>query len=440
MRTWPTDTAQVSLSIGRTITERLARTPGILLSAYAIVAAFSTYSCMYAFRKPFTATGYEDVADMWGLKFKSAIVIAQVIGYTLSKFIGIKVVSEMGRSRRGLAILMLIGISELALVGFGLVPVDYKFLFLFLNGIPLGMVWGLVFSFLEGRRYTELMGAGLCASFIFASGFVKTVGRALLMAGVPEFWMPAVTGLVFALPTLFFVWMLSLLPDPNAEDVALRTERLPMKGPERRAFFRKFAFGLTALILFYVSLTAFRDFRDNFMAELLTALGFGETPGIFTATEVPVTIGVLVLLASIMFIRDNMRALMVNHGVIAFGAVVVGASTWLFHQGAIGAVTWIILTGFGAYTSYIPFNCILFERLIAAFRYPSNAGFLIYLADAFGYLGSVTVLLYKDFFVSQLDWLSFFTYACYAVSASGVMFTLAALLYFLRKAKQADVA
>jgi len=388
---------------------------------------------MYAFRKPFTASGYDDVQDMWGLKFKSAIVIAQVLGYTLSKFIGIKVVSEMGRNKRGLAILALIAISEVALLGFAVVPVEIKFLFLFLNGIPLGMVWGLVFSFLEGRRYTELMGAGLCTSFIFASGFVKTVGKFLMVNGVSEFWMPAATGLVFALPMVFFVWMLGLLPNPNAEDVALRTERLPMKGPERKAFFKKFAFGLTALIIFYVALTAFRDFRDNFMAELLTALGFGETPGIFTATEVPVTIGVLVLLAFLMFIKNNMRALMINHIIIAFGALVVGASTWLFHNESISAVWWIILTGFGAYTSYIPFNCILFERLIAAFKYPSNAGFLIYLADAFGYLGSVTVLLYKDFFVSELDWVTFFTYACYGVSGSGILFTMAALVYFQRK-------
>jgi hypothetical protein len=169
------------------------------------------------------------------------------------------------------------------------------------------------------------------------------------------------------------------------------------------------------------------------MAELLTALGFGETPGIFTATEVPVTIGVLVLLAFLMFIKNNMRALMINHIIIAFGALVVGASTWLFHNESISAVWWIILTGFGAYTSYIPFNCILFERLIAAFKYPSNAGFLIYLADAFGYLGSVTELLYKDFFVSELDWVTFFTYACYGVSGSGILFTTAALVYFQRK-------
>ncbi len=421
------------MDIGKRITDRLANAPGLVLSVYAIVAAFSTYSCMYAFRKPFTATGYDGVEDLWGLKFKSAIVIAQVLGYTLSKFIGIKVVSEMGRNSRGLAILILILIAELALLGFAVVPVKFKFLFLFLNGIPLGMVWGLVFSFLEGRRYTELMGAGLCASFIFASGFVKTVGKSLLMAGLPEFWMPAATGAVFALPMVLFVWLLGLLPNPNAEDIALRTERLPMDSAKRKAFFRQFAFGLTALIIFYVALTAFRDFRDNFMAELLTALGFGDKPEIFTTTEVPVTLGVLALLGSIMFIRNNMRALMVNHLIIGLGAVTIGASTWLFHQGSIDAIAWIILTGFGAYTSYIPFNCILFERLIAAFKYPSNAGFLIYLADAFGYLGSVIVLLYKDFFAVELDWVTFFTFACYVVSGIGVLFTTAAFVYFQKR-------
>lgn len=424
------------MGIGQRITNRLTRLPGLVFSLYAIVAAFSTYSCMYAFRKPFTATGYDGVEDMWGLKFKSAIVIAQVLGYTLSKFIGIKVVSEMGRNSRGRAILFLVLIAEFALLGFAVAPVKWKFLFLFLNGIPLGMVWGLVFSFLEGRRYTELMGAGLCASFIFASGFVKTVGKSLLLAGVPEFWMPAATGAVFALPMILFVWMLGLLPHPSAEDIALRTERLPMDSAKRKAFFRKFAFGLTALIIFYVALTAFRDFRDNFMDELLTALGYGNKPEVFTATEVPVTLGVLALLASIMFIRNNMRALMVNHVIIGLGALTVGASTWLYHQGIIDPIMWIILTGFGAYTSYIPFNCILFERLIAAFKYPSNAGFLIYLADAFGYLGSVLVLLYKDFFAVQLDWITFFTFACYGVCGVGVLFTAAAFVYFQRRSME----
>ena len=95
---------------------------------------------MYGFRKPYTAAGYAEAGEIWGLTFKSAIVISQVLGYTLSKFIGIKVVSEMGRNNRGRTILILVGIAELALLGFAVVPEKWKLAFMFLNGLPLGMV------------------------------------------------------------------------------------------------------------------------------------------------------------------------------------------------------------------------------------------------------------------------------------------------------------
>lgn len=251
--------------------------------------------------------------------------------------------------------------------------------------------------------------------------------------GVSEVWMPVIVGAIFALPLVFFVMMLGLLPDPSKEDEELRTRREPMTGVQRKAFFKQFAGGLTSLIIVYILLTSFRDFRDNFMAEILMALGYGNEPEIFTTTEIPVALGVLVLLAFIMFIRNNMVALTVNHVVIGLGCVTVGVSTWFYQQGSIEPIHWIMLTGFGAYMAYIPFNCILFERLIATFKYPSNAGFLIYLADAFGYLGSVAVLFYKDVFVSEMDWLTFFTFGCYALSVVGVVFTIFALVYFERR-------
>ncbi len=339
----------------------------------------------------------------------------------------------MGKSKRAIGIIVLVGIAELALLGFAVVPNHFKLTFLFLNGLPLGMVWGLVFSFLEGRRFTEAMGAGLCASFAFASGFVKTVGGNLMLMGVSEFWMPVATGGVFFLPLLFFVWMLSNIPDPTKEDETLRTKREPMNSEQRWSFFKAFAPGLILLVITYMFLTAFRDFRDNFMAEILNALGFEKKPEIFTQTEIPVTLGVLVLLGFIMFIKDNKKALMINHLVIAAGCLITGLSAFAFHSGWLSPVGWIMLSGFGAYTAYIPFNCILFERLIAAFKYVSNAGFLIYVADSFGYLCSVGVLFYKDFFLSEVSWLSLFTNACYLIAVFGTLFTLLALGYFYRK-------
>src|SRR5438046_1307084 len=109
--------------------------------------AFTTYFAMYSFRKPFAAAHYAD-ATFLGLELKSALVISQVAGYALSKFLGIKFNSEMTPGRRAWALVLLIAWAEAALLLFAVLPPSGKVAALFLNGVPLGTVWGIVFSFL----------------------------------------------------------------------------------------------------------------------------------------------------------------------------------------------------------------------------------------------------------------------------------------------------
>ena len=400
---------------------------------FAVVTAFCAYACMYAFRKPYTAATFSDGPELFGLDFKSVLVISQVLGYMLSKFIGIKVVSEMDGSKRALAILVLIGLSELAWLGFGAVPTPYNVVFLFLNGLPLGMIWGLVFSYLEGRKMTEIMGLGLCASFVFASGFVKDVGKMLMANGVSEYWMPFVSGGIFVIPLLVSVWLLNQLPPPSPEDEALRTQREPMDGSRRLAYFMKFAIGLTLLIAVYTMLTAYRDFRDNFLADIWVGLQGANNEVSFSATETPVSVAVLLILMLIVLVKNNLKALIVNHLAIFVGVLTAGISTWGHQQGWVGDYAWIILTGFGTYIAYIPFNSILFDRMIAAFRHTANVGFLIYLADASGYLGSVGVLVYKNFGAKELSWVEFFADINYALAIIGGVGIFLSALYFWNK-------
>jgi len=99
------------------------------------------------------------------------------------------------------------GISWASLLCFAIIPYPYNFGLLFLNGLPLGLIWGIVFSFLEGRRYTEILGAIMASSFIFASGIVKSAGRMLIdYCSISDFWMPFCTGFLF-LPFLFWEYI-----------------------------------------------------------------------------------------------------------------------------------------------------------------------------------------------------------------------------------------
>lgn len=395
---------------------------------------------MYAFRKAYQAADFAESPEVWDLTYKSVLVIVQVLGYALSKFIGIKIVSEMSPARRAWTLIGLVAVAGLALVGFAVIPAPYNWPFMFLNGLPLGMVWGLVFSFLEGRQQTEVMGLGLCASFIFASGFVKDIGRWLMGNGISEFWMPLAVAGIFLIPLVVCVWLLNQVPPPSEADKLTRTERVPMSAQDRRTFFRRFAPGLVLLVIVYSLLTAYRDFRDTFMAEFWIELRGPEHTVSFSQTETPISISVLLLLMLLVLVKDNLKALLVNHVAVALGLLLAGVSTWAFSQEMISDLWWMGLTGFGTYLAYIPFNSILFDRLIATVRHAANVGFLIYVADAFGYLGSVGILLYKNFAEPDLSWVEFFFGAGYLLAGVGVTGTVAAGLYFWRKGSSLKTA
>ncbi|HEY5822895.1 MAG TPA: DUF5690 family protein, partial [Cyclobacteriaceae bacterium] len=339
-----------------------------------------------------------------------------------------------GANSRAKGIVLMVSMASISWLFFALTPAPYNLVFLFFNGLPLGMVWGMVFGYLEGRKFTEVLGASLSVSFIFSAGFAKTVGGYIMLDwGTSEFWMPFVSACLFFPPLLLFLFLLNQIPPPTPEDEALRTKRQPMTGAERKKFTLTFLPGLILLILTYTMLTAFRDFRDNFSADMWKALGYGDKPAIFTATELPVTIFVLIVIGSLMVIKNNYKAMMINHVIILIGMITVGLSTLAFEREFISAPTWMVLVGTGLYFGYIQFNSIFFDRLIATFKYVSTVGFLIYLADSVGYLGSVSVLLFKEFGQKNMSWLNFFISGGYIMSIAGSVLILLSLVYFHRK-------
>lgn len=416
---------------------KVAKWPYSLLSVLAAVSAFGAYTSMYAFRKAFAAGTFTG-QQYFHVDYKVWLVIAQVIGYTLSKFYGIRFIAEIKAQNRGITILLLIGISWLALLGFALVPSPFNIVFLFINGFPLGLIWGLVFGYLEGRRSTEFMAAVLSISLIFASGFVKTVGRTLLhVLPINDFQMPFLTGAIFAIPLIIFVFCLELIPQPTAKDIKLRTKRAPMDAGERRQFLQRFLPGIILTLIIYVLLTIMRDVRDNFEVEIWSSLGVKGNI-IYTSTDTQISIIVLIAMSLLILVRKNLRAFSIIHLLIISGCILIGISTILFSFKIISPTVWMTMAGLGLYLGYVPYNAIFFERMIATFHYKSNVGFIMYVADSLGYLGSVTLLLIKELGRPSISWADFFRQGVVFVAIIGGICAVLSLIYFLQSAYKSD--
>lgn len=416
---------------------KVANWPYNVISILAAIAAFGTYTSMYSFRKGFAAGTYPGEQYLH-VDYKVWLVIAQVIGYTLSKFYGIKFISELKPSQRATSMLVLIGVAWGALLLFAVIPAPYNIICMLINGFPLGMIWGLVFSYLEGRKSTEFMAAVLSISLIFASGFVKTIARLLRDSlHISEYAMPFITGAVFIIPLLFFIFCLELMPPPTAEDVRLRTKRLPMNAEERAHFLKAFLPGIILTIIIYVLLTITRDVRDNFEVEIWASLGNKDNT-IYTKIDSIISVIVLVAMSLLILVKNNLKAFGIIHLMIISGCLLIGFGTILFNLHLISPMVWMTMAGLGLYLGYVPYNAIFFERMIASFHYKSNVGFLIYVADSLGYLGSVTILLVKEFGRPTISWATFFRDGILVVGVIGGLCAVFSLLYFLQIAQRGD--
>ena len=421
------------------ISSWLSRAPSWQFSIYAMGFAFTTYFCMYAFRKPFGAATYEGLEFLGtGIKLKTAFVIGQIIGYTLSKYYGCKFCSEIGRSRQAKALVIMIVIAEAALLGFAALPASLKVLAIFINGIPLGMVWGLVSRYLEGRNTAELLFAGLSCSYIVASSSVKAVGGWIMQAGVPEFWMPVTTGAIFFLPFVVSVFFLNKLPDPSVEDISSRSERTVMDSEARSNFFRQFLGGMVMLLILYFFLTAYRDVRDMYMPEVFAAMKYDFDPTLFIKADLLSGAGIMVVMALLILAKDHRRGLIAVFGVMMGGMLLMGVATVLKDFGVISGLWWMILIGFGAYMAYVPFGAVLFERIMASTRAAGTAVFAIYLSDAIGYTGSVSLQLYKDLGQAELDYYQFLRFFTYGMAVLGAILFALSGRFFLVKVKGAS--
>jgi Family of unknown function (DUF5690) len=330
---------------------------------------------------------------------------------------------------------VLIALAEAALVLFAMAPSPLHVACLFLNGLSLGMVFGMVLGFLEGRRMTEAMTAGLCASFILADGVMKSVGTWLLHNGVTERWMPALAGLMFVPLLLACVGMLKRIPPPDAHDVASRSERKPMDRRERAALVRRYAPGLSAIIGVYLLITIARSIRADFAPELWKGLGTRVTPATFATSEMIVALGVLVATGLTSLIADNRRAFFTSLSLSVAGAVLMAFALAGLGRSWLDGFGFMVLMGLGLYLPYVAIHTTVFERLIAMTRERGNLGFLMYLADAVGYLGYAGVMVAGSFLPQHGDFLRFYSVVSWLIAVLALTGLGLGWVYFSRRGR-----
>ena len=408
----------------------------LLIILWAGGAALLSYSLVYALRKPYTAASFEGLA-FFGTDYKVAVTTVQILGYVIAKFVGIKLISELKKENRFKFFVGSALLAEAALVGFGLLEAPYNVAAMFVNGLSLGCMWGVIFSFIEGRKVTDMLASLLGVSMVFSSGVAKSFGLfAMNEMHISQFWMPAVIG-GFALPLLVLMgYLLKRLPHPTAEDIALRNERVTLDGKGRKALFLDYAPILSLLFVGNFMLLVLRDIKEDFIVciidvQTISSWAFAQIDSIATF----VLLAVFALLATTYNHLKVLCMLLIlstfGMGTLAFLGATEGNET-------IPTTIWLFLQSLCLDIAYLSFQTIFFERFIACFKIKGNVGFFIITIDFVGYLGTLGLLLFKEFCASHIDWASFYNHMSLFIGVACCLSFIASLIYMIyaRKRKQ----
>ena len=381
------------------LTDTVAASGSHGTSIYLALGAWATYFCIYGFRKAWCVATWESEDYVFGMEPKSWYTILQAIGYAIGKMIGTFVVSSLPcnyhfRTLLALPAVPIVLWTVLGLLFPLLIPTSIA---MFFSPMPLAWCWSLLYRYVEGRDGSDIVGLFISSSFIVGSGAAKSTGKIVLDYGVEEAWMPALVSALYALPLLAACTLVSAAPVPTTAERLRNVPRERMTASQQKNFITSYFPGIVALTLAYAINVAVRDYRDFFQAEIFADLNGGEKvdAAVFTQTEVPVAVAVLLALSGLSLIKNSKKSVLLLICIFVGANALMLSSQLLFKAGYVSGKLWFISLGIGTYLMFVPIGSIFYDRMIGALGTRGTASFMISLSDCFGNFGTVALLIFK---------------------------------------------
>jgi len=178
--------------------------------------------------------------------------------------------------------------------------------------------------------------------------------------------------------------------------------RSPITYREATRFVSEYLFGIILVMLSYMLVCSFRNYREYFASDIYSkALKRELVSWHYLALEVPSSIFVFIAISFLSRVKDNRNGLFAVLSIVLAGAALCLSITWFYQNDYLGeptmaGVIWIECIGAGTYLMYIPMGILLFDRLIACTEFAGTAIFLVNSADVFGQAASLGIVVYRE--------------------------------------------
>eukprot|EP00002_Diphylleia_rotans_P021602 TRINITY_DN4204_c0_g1_i1.p1 TRINITY_DN4204_c0_g1~~TRINITY_DN4204_c0_g1_i1.p1 ORF type:complete len:282 (+),score=50.53 TRINITY_DN4204_c0_g1_i1:114-959(+) len=229
------------------------------------ISAFVAFSCTFAIRTTLYVGEFRD-EYLGFLQLKVAFALFQTMGFFLGKFPSTAFIPTVPESKRFVTCSGLYAASVFFFCGVGLLSSPLlQCICVFISGLFISPLWGVIIMYLEGRALTEALLSVLSLSPILASGVARFLGVTLLRLGFTDHTMPMMASALSLAAFTLSMKVLDCMPPPSELDVALRSKRKPITIEKQQNFIKAFYPGILPITVCYSLMSGIRAYRDYFV-------------------------------------------------------------------------------------------------------------------------------------------------------------------------------
>ena len=162
----------------------------------------------------------------------------------------------------------------------------------------------------------------------------------------------------------------------------------------------------------------------------------GLSSWVFAKADGLVTLIILAVFATLALVKSHIKVLSILLTLVIAGAITLSFVAFNYHTLQLSPLVWLFIQSLCLYFSYLSFQTIFFDRFIACFRIKGNVGFFIAMVDSIGYTGTVLVLVFKECFNPDLDWLEFYNTMAGTVGLVCLFAFTISMVYLMQRYKK----
>ena len=134
------------------------------------------------------------------------------------------------------------------------------------------------------------------------------------------------------------------------------------------------------------------------------------------------------------FSDGNLTLLIIGMLILGFGIVLL--SVWGYQANLFSPMVFMVTLGLGLYVPYVALHTTVFERPIASFGEVATIGYLMCLADAVGYLGYVSVMVFRNTTSGEVNFLKLMVWSATFIAFVASSIAIILLVYYRIRFRQ----